>query len=160
MAKRNSHSTLDRSDRGRQIEDASHIEALAEQKRHARKARTTDVLACAAPSSARLLQSLAERHEALGRHASELLDLLRTYGAAKLEAAIKEALAGDAPHPQAVRHVLERDREASGGVAALPLPLRPDPRLQGLDFTPQSLDDYDEFFDDDSEDHRETEERR
>jgi len=147
-------------DRGRQIEEAHHIETLAEQKRHARKARTTDVLARAAPSSARLLQRLAEQHQALGRHASELLDLLRTYGAAKLEAAIKEALAADAPHPQAVRHVLERDREASGGVAALPLPLRPDPRLDGLDFTPQSLGDYDEFFDDDSEAHRETEEKR
>lgn len=130
-------------DRGRQIEDPRHIEELKERKRHARKARTTDTLSRAAPSSVRLLTKLAERHQALGRHVAELLDLLRTYGAAKLEAAITEALAGGAAHPQAVRHVLERDREASGELAALPIPLPADPRLDNLHFTEHPLGDYD-----------------
>lgn len=136
-------------DRGRQIEDARHIEDLKEQKRHARKANTSDVLSRAVPSSARLLRRLAERHQALGRHVKDLLELLRTYGAEKLETAIVEALANDAPHPQAVRHILERDRETRGDVAALPIPLRPDPRLDNLGFTQHSLGDYDACADDD-----------
>ncbi len=135
-------------ERDRQIEDANHIETLAAKKRHAGKTRRTDVLAKVAPSSVELLQKLAERHQALGRHVRELHDLLRTYGAQKLEAAIKEALESEAPHPQAVRHVLERDREAQGQAAALPLPLPDDPRFVGLEFTPHSLEDYDDFLSD------------
>ncbi len=134
-------------DRGRQIEDARHIEELWESKRHARKTSTSDVLAQVAPSSATLLGKLAERHQALGRHSAELLTLLRAYGAEMLEAAIQEALASDAPHPQAVRQVLERGREARGETAALPLPFPDDPRLSRLDFTPHSLEGYDAFLD-------------
>src|SRR5690606_2667028 len=130
-------------DRGLQIEDAQHIDALAREKRHARKGRAADVLSRAAPSSSKLLLRLSQRHQALSRHAAELTRLLRTYGAARLEAAIVEALESDAPHPQAVRHVLEREQEAQGKAAALPLPLRPDPRLENLDFTGHSLSDYD-----------------
>jgi transposase len=148
-------------DRGRQIEDPPHIEELKERKRHARKARAADVLSRAVPSSAQLLARLAERHQALGRHAAELLDLLRTYGATRLETAIAEALAKNAPHPQAVRHILEREHEARGATPALPLPLRPNPRLENLDFTPHSLGDYDTRADDDEtlEDDKREEER-
>ena len=149
-------------DRGRQIEELRHIEELKERKRHARKVRSTDVLSRVAPSSARLLEKLAERHQALGRHVADLLELLRTYGAQKLESAIREALASDAPHPQAVRHVLERERDAGGDVAALPLPLRPDPRLDQLDFTHHALGDYDAYLDehDTGNEHDEPEEDR
>ena len=129
--------------RGEQIEEASHVEELKERKRHARKARATDELTRAAPASAELLMKLAERHQALGRHTTQLRELLSAYGARKLEAAIVEALGKDAPHPQAVRQILERDREAAGATPALPLPLRPDPRLQGLGFTEHSLGQYD-----------------
>jgi len=134
-------------DRGRQIEDPRHLDELKEAKRHARKARSTDVLSRVAPSSVKLLARLAERHQALGRHAAELLELLQTYGAERLEAAIGEALAKNAPHSQAVRHVLERENEARGSEAALPLPLRPDPRLENLHFATHSLADYDTSLD-------------
>ena len=99
-----------------------------------------------ARSSTELLHKLAERHQALGRHVTQLRNLLRTYGAEKLERAIQEVLQSDAPHPQAVLHVLERDREADGEKAALPLPFPKDPRLDRLDFTHHSLDDYDAFL--------------
>ena len=62
-------------DRGRQIEDPGHIEELKERKRHARKARASDTLSRTVPSSALLLRKLAERHQALGRHTTELVDL-------------------------------------------------------------------------------------
>lgn len=138
-------------DRGRQIEDPVHLAELTEQKRQARKARVSDYLSQVAPSSSELLRQLAERHQALGRHVSQLRHLLRTYGAAKLEQAIQEALHHGAPHPQAVQHILEREREAAGEEAALPLPFRNDPRIDELNFTPHSLGDYDEFLDPDPE---------
>ena len=80
-----------------------------------------------------------------------LRDLLRAYGPEELESAIQEALSGDAPHPQAVRHILERRREARGETAALPLPLPDDPRIQNLDFRTHSLEGYDSFLRDDNE---------
>lgn len=133
-------------DRGQQIEDPRHIESLRIEKRSARKASATNLLAQAAPSSSDLLRQMAERHQPLGRPVAQLRDLLNTYGADLLERAIREALEQGAPHPQAVRHILERDREAEGQVAATPLPLPADPRLDRLQFNPHKLESYDELF--------------
>ena len=133
-------------DRRQQIENPRHIEELIERKRLARKTSVSDVLSRLAPSSVRLLEKLAERHIALGRNVTMLRDLLRAYGEVELESAIQEALANDAPHPQAVRHILERRREARGETAALPLPLPDDPRIQNLDFRTPSLEGYDSFL--------------
>jgi len=139
-------------DRGRQIEDPTHLEELAERKGHARKARQSDQLRLAVPSSDALLTQLAERQQPLGRHVQQLHTLLKTYGATKLERAIREVLEHDTPHPQAVLHVLEREREAAGEEPILPLPLPEDPRLDRLGFTPHSLDGYDAFLSDDDDD--------
>ncbi len=146
-------------DRGRQIEDPRHIEELKHRKRLARKARDSDVLSRTVPSSAVLLKKLAERHQALGRHTKELMVLLQTYGKERLELAITEVLANDAPHPQAVRQVLEREQERRGESAALPIPLRPDPRLENLDFPEHSLGDYDEYTGNDGGDCAEEDDR-
>lgn len=135
-------------DRGRQIEDPAHLEELAKRKRHARKARQSDQLRLVVPSSDVLLTRLAERQQPLGRHVQQLHTLLKTYGATKLERAIQEVLEHDALHPQAVLHVLERERETAGDEPALPLPLPEDPRLERLGFTPHSLDGYDAFLSD------------
>lgn len=93
-----------------------------------------------------LLTKLAERQQPLGRHVAQLHTLLKTYGAEKLERAIREVLEHDAPHPQGVLHVLERQREADGEEAALPLPLPDDPRIDRLGFTPHALEGYDAFL--------------
>ncbi len=132
-------------DRDQQIEDPRHLAELESAKRHARKARRSDLLARLVPSSATLLERLAAQHIALGRPVAELRVLLRSYGAARLEAAIVEALRHGAAHPAAVRHILERNRDAAGAPPALPLSLPDDPRLAQLDFTPHSLDQYDSF---------------
>jgi len=130
-------------DSGRQIEDEQHLSALKEAKGHARNARRTDRLFQLAPSSTKLLEALAQRSRALGRHVADLEVLLHSYGAARLEKAITEALEKGAPHPQAVRHILEREQEERGEEAALPLPLPDDPRIHGMRVRTHDLRDYD-----------------
>jgi len=99
-------------DRGAQIEIPAHIEKLTEQKHQASRHRGTDRLAQVAPRSRDLLVRAAERGHSLGAITSALLRLLERFGAAELQAGIEEALARDVPHSNAVRHALERRREA------------------------------------------------
>ena len=102
-------------DRGQQIEQPVHIEALVDRKRAARAHRACDRLAQAAPASAELLQRAGQAGHSLSAVASELLRLLDRYGARALQAALCEALLQrDVAHPNAVRRALERAREAAG----------------------------------------------
>ena len=101
-------------DRGQQIEQPVHIEALVEHKRAARAHRACDRLAQAAPASALFLQRAAERGESLRATTSALTGLLDRFGARALQAALAEALQRGVPHPNAVRLALERAREAVG----------------------------------------------
>jgi transposase len=129
-------------DKGQVIEDPAHVERLVEVKRAAREHRSVDRLAHAAPSTRALLERLAERGKNLGNATARLLLLLDTYGAEKLEAAVREVLERDVPHVHAVKQVLERERHARGLPPALPLPLPDDPRVS-VDVRPHSLDTYD-----------------
>ena len=101
-------------DRGAQIEDTSHVQALVDHKRGARAHRACDRLAQAAPASAELLKRAGVRGHNLGSITAALMRLLQRYGAAALQMAITDALERDVPHPNAVRLALERAREASG----------------------------------------------
>lgn len=101
-------------DRGAQIEDASHVQALVDHKRAARAHRACDRLAQAVPASAELLARAGTRGYNLGSITEALLRLLERYGAAAVQTAIEEALERDVPHPNAVRLALERAREAAG----------------------------------------------
>jgi transposase len=130
-------------DKGRQIEDASHIEKLVQTKRAARRHRATDQLAHAVPASVTLLVQAAERGGNLGSITAALGRLLERYGAAELQAAIGLALAQNVPHPNAVRLALERRREQRQQpppvAACLPA------HLQGRDVAvqPHRLETYD-----------------
>ena len=101
-------------DRGAQIEDASHVQALVDHKRGARAHRACDRLAQAAPASAELLKRAGQRGHNLGSITAALMRLLERYGAKALQPAIAEALQRDVPHPNAVRLALERAREVAG----------------------------------------------
>lgn len=101
-------------DRGAQIEDSGHLEALVEHKRGARAHRACDHLEQAAPASAVLLQRAGARGHNLGSITAALMRLLDRYGARALQLAIVEALERDVPHPNAVGLALERAREAAG----------------------------------------------
>lgn len=130
-------------DRGRQIEDPTHIERLREEKRAASRHGRFDFLSKAVPSTTQLLEILAERGEPLGRATRQLTELLRTYGAEALEAALREALENDVPHPQAVSHILERDRREAGRPPPRPLSLPDDPRVRDIVVKPHDLAEYD-----------------
>jgi hypothetical protein len=101
-------------DRGQQIEQPVHVQALIDHKRAARAHRACDRLAQAAPASIEFLRQAAERGESLRTTTSTLTGLLGRYGARALQDAIDEALQRGVPHPNAVRLALERAREAAG----------------------------------------------
>jgi len=130
-------------DRRHQVEDAAHVAALVEAKRHARAHRGIDRLAHAVPSSRALIERLAERGENLGSATGRLLELLGIYGAEAMELAIAEVLQRDVPHIAAVRQVLERNHAAKGRPPAIALALPDDPRLRDLDVRPHALGSYD-----------------
>ena len=140
-------------DRAERIEEPKHIEALAHSKAASGAQRRTDVLTDQVPSSRELLRHIAERGLPLGRATAELLELLRTYGHQELQGAIEEAIGNKAPHTQAVRHILERNRRCSGKPPALPLALPEDPRVRDLTVEPHDLSSYEiqEDYDDNEE---------
>ena len=123
-------------DRRAQIEQEMHVQALVDHKRGARAHRATDRLTQAVPAVAELLQRAAARGHNLGSITAGLSKLLDRYGAQPMQAAVVEALAGDVPHPNAVRLALERARHASQTPPPLDTPLSE--RARSLDVTVQA----------------------
>jgi Mu transposase, C-terminal domain len=134
-------------DRGAQIEQAGHIQALVEQKRAARQHRATDRLAQAAPASQNLLVRAAERGANLGNITAALMRLLERYGATALQAAILEALERGVPHPNAVRLALERRREQHSDVPPVAVVLPAHVRDRDVPVRPHALETYDQLKD-------------
>ncbi|NLG62778.1 MAG: IS21 family transposase [Candidatus Cloacimonetes bacterium] len=130
-------------DRGAQIEDPRHVQELLDRKRRARRDRGIDRLAHAVPSSQLLMTSLAERGENLGSATSWMLRLIDEFGATAVEKAVVEAIAHDAPHPQAVRHILDRQRREMGRPPSTAVELPDDPRVRNLAVRPHDLSGYD-----------------
>jgi hypothetical protein len=132
-------------DKGVQIEDPAHVEALLADKRAARRDRGTDRLAQAAPASLNLLVGAAARGDNLGAITAALLRLLDRYGAAELEAAIGEALERGVPHPNAVRLALERRREQRQELPPVAVDLPAHLKARDAHVTPHRLDAYDQL---------------
>jgi len=132
-------------DKGAQIEDAAHLQALVDDKHAARQHRATDRLAQAAPASQVLLVGAAERGANLGAITAALLRLLERFGAAALQAAILEALARDVPHPNAVRLALERRRGLRGDAPPVALVLPAHVQARDAPVQPHALEPYDQL---------------
>jgi transposase len=99
-------------DKGAQIEDPAHIQALARHKHAASRQRAMSKLIDAVPACRDLLIRAAERNDNLGTLTAALMRLLNAYGAAELREAVLEALKHGTPHPNSVRCALDRRREA------------------------------------------------
>ncbi len=132
-------------DKGQQIEDPAHIQALAARKQQARRHRGQDRLIQAAPNARELLTQAAQRGDNLGSITAALLRLLDRYGAAELQGAIDEALQRGVPHPNAVRLSLERRREQRDQPPPLAVALPEHACVRDLVVRPHDLDDYDQL---------------
>ena len=123
-------------DRGQQIEDPAHVDALVRDKHAARTHRATDRLHHAAPSTQALFAAAAQRHHHLGVLARGLIELLNAHGPAALERAVACALDADTPHLAGVRHLIDQHRQHARKPPPLPLALPDDPRLRALSVRP------------------------
>jgi transposase len=130
-------------DRGAQVEDPTHIEALVDEKRHAREHRGANRLTHAAPATKELLLRAAAHGANLGSVTLGLLRLLNRYGATELQAAILDTLESGAPHPHSVRLALERRREATKAPPPIEIRLPDHVREKDTVVQPHRLDRYD-----------------
>ena len=134
-------------DRRQVIEDPAHLQALIEHKRGARAHRGCDAPAQVAPAATELLQMAAQRGYNLRGITAALLRLLDQYGAQALQAALLETIAGDVPHPNAVRLALERARELTGRPPPLALALPEHVTRRDAPMRTPSLACYDRCYD-------------
>jgi transposase len=143
-------------DARQQIEDESHLAALAREKRKAREHRGRDRLTASCPGARAFLVEVLRNGGHLGGTTTRLLHLLDRYGAAELDAAIVEAHGRSAFAAQSVAHILDQRARARGERPPLHVVLPDDPRVRDLVVTPHALDRYDRIsgdsFDIDVED--------
>lgn len=130
-------------DKGQTIEDPAHLEALVALKQAARPARGLERLHQVVPGVQAFLVGIAERGGNLGGATSGLLRMLDHHGAAALQQALAEALAGGTFHLAALHQILDRHRQARGLPPPIPLALPDDPRIRHLVVRPHDLQDYD-----------------
>lgn len=131
-------------DKGQQIEDPRHIEALVEEKRSAREHRAIDRLHHAAASTKAFFKLAAEHGVHLGVLTRGLLEILDTQGAAALERAMSAALAENSAHLKAVRHFLDLHQRESGTAPPVAVRLPDDPRLR-ITVRTHDLRDYEKL---------------
>jgi transposase len=143
-------------DTRQQIEDKSHLSALAREKRKAREHRGRNRLVAGCPSARAFLEQVALHGGHLGGTTARFLHLLDRFGAADLDAAIAEAHRRGAFAVQSVAHILDQYARARGAPVPVEVVLPDDPRVRDLVVTPHALDRYDELardsFDFDTED--------
>lgn len=136
-------------DKGVQVEDAAHIQALVEQKRKARHHSATDHLAQAVPASTDFIARAAASGHYLHAVVASLTRLLQRYGASELQAAIVEVLqiTGPTPHPNAIHLVLEHRRERRRAPPPLANSLPKHVQDKDAPVRPAQLGDYDQLKD-------------
>lgn len=140
-------------DRGAQVEEPKHIEALVDYKRAARAHRAQDRLQHAAPSAKALFLCAGERGAHLGVLTRGLLELLERHGAAALEAAIAAALSEDSAHLGAVRHFIDAQAHARGQRPPVAVVLPADARLRELHVRAHALRDYEQLTPESPDEH-------
>ncbi len=134
-------------DRHARIDDPVHIAALLEQKRKALGATATGRLEQIVPSIRDFLDAAFERGESAAAQTRLLLGLLEDYGAAELEAALREAIERQTPRAASVAFILSR-RRRSGSNKFLPVDLSRHPHLADLSVPTHQLEIYDDLTDD------------
>jgi len=129
--------------KGRQIEDAQHIEALLVMKRAASEGLGMLPLYSAVPVARDFVAALAERGGNIGGTVAKLPGLLDEFRAAELTVAVVEALKADTLHASAVRQVLDRHRRVVGKAPPITVALPEDQRFRDVVVKPATLGAYD-----------------
>lgn len=132
-------------DKGQQIENQAHINALMNEKNKARKHRGQDRLIKAIPQCQELLNEAALRGDNLGSITSTLLRLLDRYSTSELASAVDEALKKSVPHPNAIRQILQRERDERLQPPPIAIALPDDQRIRNLNVKPHPLNGYDQL---------------
>jgi len=133
-------------DRGRTVEQPSHLSALAEQKARAHELRGRDLLKACCDKAEAFLAALALRDVSLSHQTAHLLRLLERHGARELNAAVSEALDKGALSAASVAHLLDQRSRHRSQPPPLPVVLPDDPRIQASRVTPHRLADYDRLL--------------
>jgi hypothetical protein len=97
----------------------------------------------AVPESEQLINAAFQKGEHAGLQTSQLLNLLREYGAQELRKAIQEALDRNTPRASSVAFILRRGARLHPGPTPIQLLHRPD--LADLDIEPQNPETYDDL---------------
>lgn len=132
-------------DKGKQIENQAHIQALVDAKRKASQHTAQDRLGISVPSSMEFLKQALERGSPLRSTVRDLMLLLDAYGATELEMAIIEAMDHQMPHPNAVRLSLDRRRELLQCSVSIRADLPSDLRVRDSVVRPHKLETYDQL---------------
>ena len=134
-------------DKGKQIEEPTHIAELVKRKAHAHAQRGMSRLAQAVSASTQLLTQAAERGENLGAITAALLRLVDRYGAAEVQTAVLTALERGVPHPHAVRLALETQREIRHQPPPVAVCLPSHVTARDTPVQPHRLESYDQLAD-------------
>lgn len=130
-------------DAGRQFEDPTHLEQLADCKQRSRELRGRNRAIAACPAARPFLENIALHGGHLGGTTARLLRLLEQYGPTALDAALVEAHERAAFSAHSVAHILEQRRRSDGELPPIEAMLPEDPRVRDTIVTPHALADYD-----------------
>jgi hypothetical protein len=131
-------------DKGEQIEQEAHINALWLAKTHAKLHRGQDRLSQASDHASVLLQQSLERGHVIKTTVRLLNEYLDQYGRDELHHALGEALRQHSPYPQAVQQILERRREAKQQPPPLIVAV-PD-KVRHIGVKTANIADYDKLY--------------
>ena len=132
-------------DKGQQIEQQAHINALIDMKGKARKYRGQDRLIKTVPQCQNLLNEAALRGDNIGSITSTLLRYLDRFGQAELTLAVAQAMQKGVPHPNAVRQALQKRRDEQQLPPPVQVSLPDDKRVRELNVKPHDLSQYDDL---------------
>jgi len=132
-------------DKGQQIEQQAHIDALWQHKAEAKRSRGHNRLSYASPLIESLLEQTVARGHSLQTTINLLIECLDAYGQAEFHCAIEEAMSQQSPYPEGIRQVLERRRDERQ--QAPPLAVAVPEKARYYRVKPANLADYDNIHD-------------
>ena len=132
-------------DKGKTVEDESHITALVKAKRSARQSRGMTRLFRAVPGAKAFLERVVERGLNLGAATKQLEGMLDDYGEKELSCAMDKVNERALSATSAVAQLLEQERRKKRMKPSIKVEITSDPRVRDLRVTPHRLERYDDL---------------